>query len=298
MEAPQAPDAADQRLPWWLRRHVGWALLLVLAAVVLDTTLQVVTVEAAHDAATLAGADRREPAVPVSATAVPSSDRSTGDDRNRWAPRVEGGERRTRLLALRPVDRAAGPSRWESRVSDERREQRATKARLAEQREAERVARVSLRRELRADRQLAALLSTLAEAPEGWVSPVDGAYRITATFGAHGSMWSNTHTGVDLAAPTGTPVRAVAAGTVIFAAENGAYGLRVAVRHEDGTETWYAHLSRMSVTTGQEVPQGAPIGAIGATGNVTGPHLHLELRPGGGDPVDPVGGLRSRGAVL
>lgn len=103
---------------------------------------------------------------------------------------------------------------------------------------------------------------------------------------------------MDLAAPTGTPVVAVAAGTVTHAGTDGSYGLKVEITHEDGSATWYAHMSRLDVTVGEIVQSGVSIGAVGATGNVTGPHLHLELRPDGGGPVDPVQGLAGRGVAL
>ncbi|WP_049774421.1 MULTISPECIES: M23 family metallopeptidase [unclassified Nocardioides] len=130
-----------------------------------------------------------------------------------------------------------------------------------------------------------------------WVLPFTG-YRITATFGDTGSLWSTVHTGVDLAAPTGTVTGAVGAGVITFVGYDGAYGNKVVVTHADGTETWYAHLDTITVAVGQEVAAGQQIGTVGATGNVTGPHLHLEVRPDGQDPVDPVPVLRERGVEL
>ncbi|MEU1674993.1 peptidoglycan DD-metalloendopeptidase family protein [Streptomyces roseifaciens] len=119
-------------------------------------------------------------------------------------------------------------------------------------------------------------------------------YTLTAGFGQAGNMWSANHTGEDFAAPTGTPVRAVGGGKVVQAGWAGAYGYRIVLRLEDGTELWFCHLSSMVVTSGKVAP-GQVIGRVGATGNVTGPHLHLEVRPGGGAPIDPLGWLRSRG---
>ncbi|WP_268255925.1 M23 family metallopeptidase [Streptomyces mashuensis] len=121
-----------------------------------------------------------------------------------------------------------------------------------------------------------------------------GAYTLTAGFGQAGSHWSARHTGEDFAAPTGTPVKAVSGGRVTSAGWAGAYGYRIVQTLEDGTEVWYCHLSSMVVTSGPVAP-GTVIGRVGATGNVTGPHLHLEVRPGGGGPVDPLGWLRGRG---
>ncbi|WKU45596.1 peptidoglycan DD-metalloendopeptidase family protein [Streptomyces sp. VNUA116] len=121
-----------------------------------------------------------------------------------------------------------------------------------------------------------------------------GSYTLTAGFGQAGNMWSAHHTGEDFAAPTGTPVKAVGGGTITQAGWAGAYGYRIVLRLDDGTELWFCHLSSMVVTSGK-VAAGQVIGRVGATGNVTGPHLHLEVRPGGGAPTDPLGWLRGRG---
>ncbi|MGW2564234.1 M23 family metallopeptidase [Streptomyces sp. NPDC001514] len=121
-------------------------------------------------------------------------------------------------------------------------------------------------------------------------------YTITSTFGQAGSMWSSGyHTGLDFAAPTGTPTKAVHGGTVKSAGWSGSYGYRIVLELEDGTEVWYCHLSSMTVGVGQTVTTGETIGRVGATGNVTGPHLHLEVHTAGGDGVDPAAWLRDKG---
>ena len=74
---------------------------------------------------------------------------------------------------------------------------------------------------------------------------------------------------------------------MVSAAYDGSYGNKTVVRLPDGTELWYCHQSSQSVSVGEHVAAGEVIGALGSTGNTTGPHLHLEVRPGGGDPVDP-----------
>jgi murein DD-endopeptidase MepM/ murein hydrolase activator NlpD len=89
------------------------------------------------------------------------------------------------------------------------------------------------------------------------------------------------HLGVDYAAPTGTPVRVVGEGVVDFAGWQNGYGNVVHVRHGGDRVTVYAHLSRIDVRKGQRVEQGQHIGAVGATGWATGPHLHFEFRVGG-----------------
>jgi murein DD-endopeptidase MepM/ murein hydrolase activator NlpD len=89
------------------------------------------------------------------------------------------------------------------------------------------------------------------------------------------------HLGVDYAAPTGTPVRSVGDGTVDFAGWQNGYGNVVQIRHAGDRTTVYAHLSRIDVKKGQRVEQGQRVGAVGATGWATGPHLHFEFRVNG-----------------
>ncbi|MGW7687042.1 M23 family metallopeptidase [Kribbella sp. NPDC054772] len=118
-------------------------------------------------------------------------------------------------------------------------------------------------------------------------------YHITATFGQGGNRWAHNHTGLDFAAPIGTKIGAVQKGVVIFADWAGPYGRQVQVRHEDGTVTWYNHMSKFSVSVGETVYAGDQVGAVGMTGNTTGPHLHFEVRPDGGEPIDPAPWLRN-----
>ncbi|MFA5827200.1 MAG: M23 family metallopeptidase, partial [Candidatus Paceibacterota bacterium] len=97
--------------------------------------------------------------------------------------------------------------------------------------------------------------------------------------------------GVDLAAPTGTPILASASGTVLLARKgwNGAYGNMIIINHPNGTKTLYAHLSKIATSTGDYVSQGEVIGYVGSTGRSTGPHLHFEVfnarNPGGTTPM-------------
>jgi murein DD-endopeptidase MepM/ murein hydrolase activator NlpD len=128
-----------------------------------------------------------------------------------------------------------------------------------------------------------------------WQLPVSpAAYHLTARFGEYG-LWANMHTGLDFAAPTGTPIHAVSNGVITSAQLEGAYGNRTVETLEDGTEIWYCHQVQFNVTPGQRVRAGDVIGYVGSTGHVTGPHLHLEVRPGGGDPVDPYPALTEHG---
>ncbi|MGW0812751.1 M23 family metallopeptidase [Streptomyces viridiviolaceus] len=125
-------------------------------------------------------------------------------------------------------------------------------------------------------------------------------YTITSVFGQAGSMWSSGHhTGLDFAAPTGTLIKAVHTGTITEAGWAGSYGYRTILTLEDGTELWYCHQSSINVSVGQKVNTGDVIGRVGATGNVTGPHLHFEVHVGGADSgVDPMAWLRDKGLNL
>lgn len=128
-----------------------------------------------------------------------------------------------------------------------------------------------------------------------WVLPVLG-FRLTAGFGEYG-LWSSSHTGQDFACAYGTPVHAVGDGKIIFAAYDGAYGNKIVIQHADGTVTWYAHMSAFVRTSGL-VKAGDVIGRVGMTGNTTGAHLHLEVRPHDGAPVPPLTWLRAHGVKV
>jgi murein DD-endopeptidase MepM/ murein hydrolase activator NlpD len=129
-----------------------------------------------------------------------------------------------------------------------------------------------------------------------WVLPVTpGVYHLTARFGDYSPLWSHFHTGLDFAAPTGTPIMAVAGGTITDVGYSGAYGNRTIETLADGTELWYCHQNSFGTSVGTVMRPGQVIGYIGSTGNVTGPHLHLEVHPGGGDPVDPFTALEVHG---
>jgi SLT domain-containing protein len=118
-----------------------------------------------------------------------------------------------------------------------------------------------------------------------WVKPVDAAYG--TKFGVAGRMWSSgRHTGLDFPAAVGKAVHAVANGQIASARSGGPYGNHILINHGHGLQSLYAHLSAMVKKAGA-VQAGQTIGRVGATGNVTGPHLHLEARLNG-RPVDPM----------
>lgn len=109
--------------------------------------------------------------------------------------------------------------------------------------------------------------------------PISG--KISSRYGSISNIRSSAHTGLDITAPNGTPIKAVADGTVILASKKGSYGNLVKLDHGNGVESWYAHTSKMYVKKGQEVKAGDTIATVGSTGNSTGPHLHLEIRING-----------------
>jgi len=128
-----------------------------------------------------------------------------------------------------------------------------------------------------------------------WQLPITpGAYHLTAGFGDYG-LWAHLHTGLDFAAPTGTPIHAISNGVISSAQFDGAYGNKTVETLQDGTELWYCHQVQFNVSPGQQVHAGDVIGYVGSTGHVTGPHVHIEVRPGGGDPVDPYPALVAHG---
>ena len=131
--------------------------------------------------------------------------------------------------------------------------------------------------------------------PSLW--PVEG--RLMSGFGGRTDPFSGegaVHSGVDLEAPMGTPVRVAADGIVVHADWEGGYGRLIIVDHGNGVQTYYGHLSRFDVVPGQEVRRGDVIARSGASGRVTSPHLHYEVRMGG-TPVNPYPYLARSGLV-
>ena len=111
------------------------------------------------------------------------------------------------------------------------------------------------------------------------IRPISGT--ITSRFGSRSSVRVGAHTGLDIAAPKGTSIKAAAGGTVIHAGWKGSLGNLVIISHGNGDQTYYVHCSKILVSAGQQVSQGDIIAKVGSTGNSTGPHLHLEVRVNG-----------------
>ena len=144
------------------------------------------------------------------------------------------------------------------------------------------------------------VLTRLPGSSQPVARPVVGTIPSAGNFGTRDvagcAACSTRHLGTDFAAPTGTPVFAAMSGAVVSAGMLGGYGNQVLLRHPDGTETRYGHLSVIGVRSGQTVTAGEQLGAVGSTGVSTGPHLHFEVILGG-HPVDPEPWLATRGLL-
>ncbi|WP_309053137.1 peptidoglycan DD-metalloendopeptidase family protein [Streptomyces sp.] len=153
--------------------------------------------------------------------------------------------------------------------------------------------RIDLRVRQEAERKKRAEEAALREAMRPkFMLPVK-LHQLSARYGQSGVNWMSVHTGIDFPVQYGTKVMAATDGTV-RTQWNSAYGNMAIVTAKDGTETWYCHLSSTKIRSG-EVKAGDVIAYSGNSGNSTGPHLHFEVRPGGGSAIDPLAWLRSHG---
>lgn len=134
---------------------------------------------------------------------------------------------------------------------------------------------------------------------EGTPAVADGAWVLPLTnpvfTSGFGPRWGRMHAGDDFGVPIGTPLRAMSNGEVVFAGQQSGYGTMIDIRYTDGTISRYGHMSSLQVTVGQKVSAGEQVGLSGNSGRSTGPHLHLEIHPGGGEPVAPRPWLAAKG---
>ncbi|MFF8384266.1 M23 family metallopeptidase [Streptomyces kanasensis] len=255
-----------------------------------DTTDAGATAEAAADTQDVAAADLA-PLATLSSAAPGGQEAQGASD--------AGEALRARILQQAEQQQAAADA--ESRAAAEKAAaEKAAAEATAQQATAQAEAKAEQEKRERAEAAAAAKAEAerLAKLAASYALPTSS-YTITSTYGQAGSMWSSGyHTGLDLAAPTGTPANAVHSGTVKSAGWSGAYGYRVVLELADGTEVWYCHLSSMTVSAGQSVGTGETIGRVGATGNVTGPHLHLEVHTPSGGGIDPLAWLRGKGLTV
>ena len=157
---------------------------------------------------------------------------------------------------------------------------------LARENAGARTARATERRSLAARAREADLVAQA----HNWQLPIKN-YVLTSGFG---TRWGRLHAGEDFASPVGTNLVSMSTGTVTFAGEESGYGTIVKIRYWDDTVTFYGHMSRLSVTEGETLLPGEVVGQSGNTGESTGPHLHLEIHPDGGQPVNPLPWLADR----
>ncbi|MGW3498771.1 M23 family metallopeptidase [Streptomyces sp. NPDC001020] len=244
----------------------------------------------------LIGEDSETPkdsATTLSDVGLTTADATSGTDdagealRARIMQQADSQQNQLDQEAARVAEEAAAKKASEdaAKAQDEAKAKAAAEKKKAE--EAKRKAEEEARKKAEAER-LAALAKQY--------SLPTSSYTLTSHYGDPGTMWSSGHhTGLDFAAPTGTLLKAIHTGTITEAGWAGAYGYRTVLTLDDGTELWYCHQSSINVSVGQKVNTGDVIGRVGATGNVTGPHLHLEVHPGGGDAIDPLAWLHGKG---
>ncbi len=142
----------------------------------------------------------------------------------------------------------------------------------------------------RKDLATRALEAKRAARAHSWQMPLKNPVK-TSDFGLR---WGRMHEGDDFAVPVGTDLVSMSTGTVVFAGQDSGFGNLVKIRYWDGTVSYFAHMSRISATEGQALEPGQVVGKSGNTGHSTGPHLHLEVRPAGGAPVNPASWLAAR----
>ncbi|MEO8555288.1 MAG: M23 family metallopeptidase [Actinomycetota bacterium] len=146
------------------------------------------------------------------------------------------------------------------------------------------VARAAVRKNLAARAKEAKLAYA-----QSWRLPVKN-YVLTSGFGGR---WGRLHAGEDFGVPIGTNLVSMSTGTIVFAGQESGYGTIVKIRYWDGTVSFYGHMSRVAVTAGEVVAPGDVVGQSGNTGESTGPHLHLEIHPGGSAAINPLPWLTS-----
>lgn len=154
--------------------------------------------------------------------------------------------------------------------------------------------RIDLKAQQEADRMAAAAEAARKERLRPKFALPVAQHGLSAYYGQSGINWMSVHSGIDFPVSYGAPVMAATDGTV-RTQYNSAYGNMMIVTAMDGTETWYCHLSSYQVPSGTAVKAGQPIAFSGNSGNSTGPHLHFEVRPGGGSAIDPLAWFRSHG---
>ena len=295
--------------PAWLRHGLATLAVSVLGVGVAGSVA--LTGSAQHSVAPV-GAAVPEATLPVETSVAPGVARPSAFERREQAPsRTTARTAMTAAQRQQALDQPAAattvdPART-SATAVEARAAALDEASDATKKRAAQLARAAKAKAAKAARTAArekAAREKAAREKAGSPSlPLTSGYTLAARFGAVGA-WSRYHTGMDLSAPIGTPVRAAQTGVVTNAGggpASGWAGTYVTVRHPDGTTSLYAHMSQASVAVGETVTGGQVVGAVGMTGRTFGPHLHFELYPAGVAPddvyaaVDPAPWLRALG---
>lgn len=253
-----------QRSPGGRRKAAQPARHPLTGLPILPSMAGVVVVAAAAGGAVSAGAQEAQAAQVIKAGMVKAPVFADFDTMG-GSPSLDSRRHAISRDSLRTVTQTVADKKLQSTVETQAEKRNATLAKLA--------------------RASTAQAKTIV-ARNAWTRPTTG-YHLTGRFGQASGLWSSTHTGLDFATQSGTPIVAVARGTITETGWAGSYGYRTIETLEDGTEIWYAHQSAITATLGDVVPSGRQIGLVGSTGNSTGSHVHVEVRPGGGDPVDP-----------
>lgn len=237
------------------------------------------------------GADKEAPAAaqaPLTSAGVTADEAEAGQ--------TDAGEAlRSRILKQAEQQQGEADSAARQKAADEAREKAAAKA--EENADAERKAEAERKREIEEKKKKKEEAERRAKLARSYTAPLSS-YQLSAGFGQSGGMWQSDHTGQDFSASAGTPVKAIHSGTIKEAGWAGSYGYRVVLELDDGTELSFSHLSSMTKSAGDKVTTGDVIARVGSTGNSSGPHLHLEVCPGGGDPIDPMPWLRDKGVNI
>lgn len=147
------------------------------------------------------------------------------------------------------------------------------------------------KRDAAAVRKAARLKARRLAAAHRWVLPIKHPL-LTSHFGFR---WGRLHAGLDFGTPVGTSLFAMSSGVVTKTGDGGGYGNKIEITYWDGTVSYFAHMSEIDVKVGQNVRPGTYVGKSGNTGHSTGPHLHLEIHPAAGDPIDPLPWLKKHG---
>ena len=187
------------------------------------------------------------------------------------------------LALTEAADKAAEPVEVDDKAVEGRTALLAKESRAAEKRA------TKLEKKKEAAKKAAKKKAEAAKKALGVATMPVKSYSIAARFGDVGA-WARYHTGFDFSAPIGTPIYAPTAGVVVHAGSGGKAagwaGNYVVIKHADGTQTLYAHMSSISVQSGAKVTGGTRLGQVGQTGRAFGPHLHFEVYPAGAEPGD------------